>query len=75
MFFFYVSLPLGLAQIFSERQRSERVVSRGNAHEYQVVYGHGFVVNCRFREGSIFDRGNNIEAGDCQVVVCLLFPG
>ena len=72
--FLNVSLPLGLAQISSERQRSERMDSHGNAHEYQVVYGHGFVVNRRLGENSTFDRGDHVEADDHQVAVCSLFP-
>ena len=74
VFFFDVSLLLGLAHISSERQYSERVVSHGNAHEYPVVYGRGFVVNRRLGESSTFDRGDHVEADDYQVAVCLLFP-
>ena len=74
MFIFDVSPSLGLAQISYERHRSERVVSYGNAHEPQVVCGHGFVVHRPLGESSTFDTGNRIEADYHQVAVRALLP-
>ena len=72
--FLTVSPPLGLARISSHRQRSECVVSHGNAHEYHAVYGRGVVANRPLGEISTFDTGNHVEAGDHQLAVYLLFP-
>ena len=73
---FFLTLALRWVEpgFFSEGQLSERVISHGNTHEYQVVYGHGFVVHRALGEISTFDTGNHVEAGDHQLAVYLLFP-